>query len=411
VTLGVHELSPVGRIGRFDILGRLAIGGMAEIFLAREGGAHGASREVVVKRVLPHVAKDAMLTDMFVQEARLCMSLRHPNICPIYEFGEHDGAFFLAMEWVHGVSLADIIHRVRRRGGTLPVPLAVKVIADIAAALRHAHAATGRDGRPLGIVHRDVTPENIVVGYDGVARLIDFGIAKAKSSQLDKTQAGVLKGKFAYMSPEQYQGEELDGRSDIFSLGVCLFEALTGQSLFDRGNEYETVAAIVLETDVPSIRSVRPDLSETLDGIVRRALARDREDRFASADEMHVALDRYLAAVRHVIRDTDIAAYVQTLFEDEYRRGPELDRQELAAPPSPRPPEPTPHFDELQRLAIGAEMEDAEEAFASAGRRKNLAIVLIALLVVVAILAVAGLALREGPPGSAAPDAPIDGPP
>ncbi len=269
----LSALSPIGRIGRYDIVGRLASGGMAEIFLARESGPETVQRHVVVKRVLPHAAEDPKMVDMFVHEARLSMNLSHPNICPIYEFGEASGGFFLAMEWVRGVSLRDLIDEVKE---PLPVDFVVRVFAEIAAALHHAHTRTDGRGQPLAIVHRDVTPENIMIGFDGVPKLLDFGVAKA-ATQTHKTEAGNLKGKFAYISPEQYQGQILDGRSDVFSLGVSLFEALTGENMYARASEYETVAAIVLDPSVPSARARRPDVPDELDSIVRAALAKERE--------------------------------------------------------------------------------------------------------------------------------------
>ncbi len=390
----IHDLTPVGRIGRYDILGRLAIGGMAEIFLARESGPRAASRELVVKRVLPHVAADPKLIDMFVQEAQLCMRLRHPNICSIYEFGEEDGTFYLAMEWVHGVPLSRLARESRKVDG-LPIAMVVKIIADVAAALHHAHTARGPDGQPLGIVHRDVTPENIMVGYDGVARLLDFGIAKA-ATQPDKTQAGVLKGKFAYMSPEQYQGEVLDGRSDVFSLGVCLYEALTGQSLYARANEYETVAAIILDTAVPSIRDVRPELPKILDSVCQTALAKDCLQRFPTADAMEAALSRWLSESKSLVRDADIARYVSQLFPDEARNGPGLDRAKVGKPGRSDATESQVSGTELYALA--ADLDDVEEEMARRGRRKTMAIALVAAVLVIGALTVAGLALNEGPP-------------
>jgi len=401
----VHGLSPVGRIGRYDILGRLAIGGMAEIFLARESGPRSASRELVVKRVLPHVAADPKLIDMFVQEAQLCMRLRHPNICPIYEFGEEDGTFYLAMEWVHGVPLSKLMSQSLDR---LPIPMVVKIIADIAAALHHAHTAKGPDGKPLGIVHRDVTPENIMIGYDGVARLLDFGIAKA-ATQPEKTKAGVLKGKFAYMSPEQYQGEQLDGRSDVFSLGVCLYEALTGQSLYARANEYETVAAIVLESDIPSIRDVRPELPKLLDSVCQTALAKDRLQRFPTADAMEAALSRWLTDSQNLVRDTDIARYITQLFAKESAAGPELDRTPLT---KKRGDATESQVTGTELFALNADLDDVEEEMARRGRRKTLAIALVAAVLVIGVLTVAGLALNEGPPApGTTPDAGVETPP
>jgi serine/threonine-protein kinase len=393
VTLSaVQHLDPVGRIGRYEILGRLAMGGMAEIFLARESGPHAASRELVVKRVLPHVAANPSLMEMFINEARLVMRLRHPSICPIYEFGEDDdGSFYIAMEWVHGVSLARLMKKAGERGG-LPVPFAVKIASDLAGALHHAHMARGPDGAPLQIVHRDVTPENVMISYDGVARLLDFGIAKA-ATQLDKTQAGVLKGKFAYMSPEQYQGEPLDGRSDVFSLGVCLYEALTGVPLYARGNEYETVAAIILDPRVPSIRDVEPNLPAELDAIVKRALAKRPEQRFQSADEMQAALFRFQSWSGEVAREVDIERYLGVLFGDEQHRMPDLERSQVQIR---RAAKSEPPIRGIDKLALDAHLDDVEEELEAARRRKTLAVALIAILIVLGVLGAAALAIKGG---------------
>jgi serine/threonine-protein kinase len=389
------HLAPIGRVGRYEVLGRLAMGGMAEIFLARETGPKDASRELVIKRMLPQVAQNAGVSEMFVQEARISMRLRHPTLCPIYEFGDDNGQLYIAMEWVHGVSLAEL-----RGAGPIPIPMVVKLIADVAGALHYVHSATDPQGQSLGIVHRDVTPDNILVSFSGVARLLDFGIAKVKS-QFDQTQAGVLKGKFAYMSPEQYRGETLDGRSDVFSLGVCLYEALTGQLLYDRASEYETVAAIVLDPEVPSLRAVRPDLPEDLDVIVRRALAKQRDERFSTADEMHAALCDFLADTRVVVRDGEIAELVRRRFARRATQGPDLDRKAVIGGGKAAP-----QLDPMQLAALGADIDDDAEAIVNQGRRKRWAFGIIAALLVIATLTVAGIALGSGGGRRAPPDSP-----
>ena len=395
----LHELTPVGRIGRYDVLGRLAVGGMAEIFLARESGPRASSREVVLKRVLPHVASQREIVEMFVNEARVCLRLRHPHICPIYEYGEFEGTHYLAMEWVHGVSLSDITEH-----GPLPIAIAMRIFADVAGALHHAHTARSASGIPLGIVHRDVTPDNIMVGFDGVVRLLDFGIAKAKV-HLDKTQAGVLKGKFAYMSPEQYAGEEVDPRTDIFSLGVCLFEALSGASLFDRGSEYATVAAIVLGTEAPSVRDHTPAVPEELDRIVQRALARDPNARFPTADAFQEVLTRFASDLHlGVVRDADVAVFLAERFPSHRREGPALDRDVRFAEPSLSGRA----LDPMERAALDAEIDDAETDIAGAGRRKRWAFGMTAALLILITLALVGASLwtsRQAEPDASQPSA------
>lgn len=403
----LSSLTPVGKIGRYDVIGRLAMGGMAEIFLARESGPQTVERHVVVKRVLPHVAEDARASDMFVHEARLCMNLSHPNICPIYEFGDAGGSFFLAMEWVRGVSLRELLDRVK---GPLPIPLLVRVFADIAAALHHAHTRTDASGQPLSIVHRDVTPENIMIGFDGVPKLLDFGVAKA-ATQKHKTEAGNLKGKFAYISPEQYQGHALDGRSDVFSLGVCMYEALTGKNIYDRASEYETVAAIVLDPEVPSVRESRADVPDELDAIVRRAMAKERDERTGSADAVQEALLAFASAHGTSQRHADVARTVRALVPDLAEAPPELDR---------RPPTQTGRFaaeaprsrtasGEMEALLLAQEAdEDADELLGSR-RRSGRLVAIVSVIVILLSIAVVGWVITRprapAPPSGDASDA------
>ena len=316
------ELPVVGVFGDYEVFGRLAFGGMAEIFLARQMSSSGSQRNVVIKRILPHVADDDLFVQMFLDEARLAIQLSHPNICHIYEFGRQDNSYFMAMEWVNGVPLGKLISRTRSEGG-IPVAVTVKIISHIAEALHYAHRARDERGRPLGIVHRDVSPANIMVSYEAGVKLLDFGVAKA-ASQGTKTVAGTVKGKFAYMSPQHCMGQEIDARADIFSLGVCLYEALTSKKLYHRPNEYETMQAIV-DGPVPSPREVRPDLPIVLDAIVQKALAKKPEDRYQTAGELQSALEHYLQDSREVVGATRVSEYLDSLYHTEIRRGPQVD--------------------------------------------------------------------------------------
>lgn len=320
----VRSLPAICGFGRYELLGRLAVGGMAEIYLAREpesvrGAGH---RHLVIKRILQHVADDNTFTTMFFDEARLAMRLNHPSIVHIYEFGEEQGSYFLAMEWVDGVALGKLIRRAREFEG-IPAPLAVKVIAQVAEALHYAHHLKGDDGQSLGIVHRDVSPQNIMVSYDGAVKLLDFGIAKA-TIQHTKTGDGQVKGKFAYMSPQQCLGEPIDGRADVFALGVCLYESLTGLPLYHRKTQYETMRAVI-EDPVPSIRKYRPELSEELDRIVGVALAKNPDDRFPTAGDMQLALERWLAVQQEVVPARRLTELLEGVFGEDIRRGPMVD--------------------------------------------------------------------------------------
>jgi serine/threonine-protein kinase len=315
-------LPPICLFGRYEILGRLAFGGMAEIFLGREPTPAGAARHVVIKRILPHVADEEKFVRMFLDEARLAIQLNHPNICHIYEFGELDGSYFIAMEWVDGVPLGKLIRRSRAEGG-VPIELAVRIAAQVAEALHYAHRARDALGRPMNIVHRDVTPHNVMVAYDGQVKLLDFGIAKA-TTHSTKTEAGMVKGKFSYMSPEQCLGRAVDSRSDVFALGICLWEALVGRSLYHRETEYETMNAVINEP-APSLRAHRKDVPPSLDAIVHKALEKDAANRFQSAGELQTALERWFADERKVVNAQAIASFMEQLYKEEIARGPLVD--------------------------------------------------------------------------------------
>jgi serine/threonine protein kinase len=376
---GLSSLPSVGRIGRYDVLGRLAEGGMAEIFLARAPGAAGVARTVVVKRMMARARESSDATGAFVTEARLLARLTHPALVSIEEFGEHEGAHFLVMEWVRGVSLRRLMDATRTRGG-IPWPIVARMFTSLAGGLHHAHEAKDERGRPMRIVHRDVTPENVIVRFSGSPTLLDFGIAKSTIDP-QKTQAGVLKGKLSYISPEQYQGRDLDARSDVFALSVCLYEALTGESLYQRANEFETVAAIVLDPSVPSVRDLRKDVPEALDRIVQAGLAKDRDERTKSADAIGEALEKLLVEHGERIRDADVAAFVASVFPGEVDRDPKLERVNLGAGLGNAARKRSKSA-EMEAMIMGAEADLDSEAFSAdaSGKRRSTVLVLLLLL-------------------------------
>jgi serine/threonine-protein kinase len=382
----IARLAPIGRAGRYEILGRLAEGGMAKIYLARVRSAAGLERIVVVKHLSPE-AQDAEGKKTLVMEAKLLSRLSHPAVVSIEELGEENGRHYLAMEWVRGVSLRRLLGAARDAGG-LPWPIAARLFASVAAGLHHVHVAKDEQGRSLHIVHRDVTPENIIVSWTGAPKLLDFGIAKSAIDP-QKTRAGLLKGKLQFMAPEQFQSKTPDARADVFSLGATMYETLTGESLYERASELETVAAIMLDAETPSVRALRPDVPEAFDAVLQGALARERSQRTRTADAISVALEELLLQNGERVRDADVAGYLAELFPGQAEREPDLDR---SAPFG----EPTRKNDlEQQLLRAEAEM-DADEYLAAAKQRQRTVMVLVlgALLVAGGVLA---WALLYGP--------------
>jgi hypothetical protein len=281
------------RIGRYDIVGHLATGGMAEVFLARLTGPSGFERPVVIKRILPHLSRVKEFVDMFVDEARIVAGIRHPNVVDVHELGREDGDLFLVLEYLEGESASGLMRRLTSVGALLDYRLAAHVVAEACAGLHAAHELTDAEGTKQHLVHRDMTPHNVFVTYDGAVKILDFGVAKV-SDRMSSTEAGQVKGKFEYMSPEQCLGKALDRRSDIFALGVVLYEMSTGRRLFKRPTHLLTMKAITEEAIKPP-SAIRSGYPKELEGICMKALHRRPEDRFASAADMRRAL---LAAMR-----------------------------------------------------------------------------------------------------------------
>ncbi len=361
------DLPVIGQFGNYAILGRLAMGGMAEILLARK---EGDERPVVLKRILAHYARDEDFREMFLDEARIGSVLDHPNICRFLDWGEVDeDQLYIAMEWVHGVTLGRTIRRGRDHGG-VPVVLACDIIAQVADALHYAHTARDEKGELMGLVHRDVSPHNIMLGYDGSVKLLDFGIAKAQI-QSHHTQAGVVKGKFAYMAPEQCLGQPLDFRIDIFALGVVLFELLTGKSLYRRPSEAETMRAIV-EGPVPSLDEHLKGAPRELEAIVRTALAKDPQHRFPTAAAMRDVLKMYVKRGRQPTGADRLAAMVQHFFSKDLRKGPSVDTtpfgSSYTARPAPRPTLAPPHRERAGRDSVPMRGSGAREVALEAGQ-------------------------------------------
>lgn len=300
--------------GRYVLLERVAVGGMAEVFRAKREGVEGFEKVVAVKRILPHLSSNKDFVDMFVAEAKMVASLSHPNIAQIFDLGKIDDSYYIAMEFVEGRDLRTILSRARNRGTLLGVDLAALIAAKVGAALEYAHRHRDDAGNELRIVHRDVSPQNILVSNEGEVKLVDFGIARA-ATKASHTDSGSLRGKLLYMSPEQAWGKALDKRSDIFSLGGVFFEALTGHPLFS-GNSEMSILERVRDARFVTPSSLNPAVPIELEAIVTRALQRDPEARYQDAAEMLKDLDTYLRR-RPVVGPNELARFVARLFELE----------------------------------------------------------------------------------------------
>ena len=276
------------RLGRYELLARLATGGMGEIFLARLEGVEGFEKLFVVKRILAHLADDARFRQMLISEARIASKMSHPNICQVYELGDSDGQLYIVMEYLEGISLLPMLRRFSKEQVPLDLGLVAGVFQQTSDAINYAHELKDRDGDYLGIIHRDVTPSNVFITETGVAKVLDFGIAKARGAST-QTQEGTVKGKYAYMAPEQLRGAAFDRRVDIFAMGVVLYEMLALRRLFQRKTDYLTFRA-VMEQPIPDIRRYRPDLPEGVAMAIVRALDRDPNNRFDTARQFGTAV-------------------------------------------------------------------------------------------------------------------------
>ena len=301
--------------GKYCLLERISVGGMAEVFRAKPLPAHQSGKMLALKRILPHLAEDDEFITMFVDEAKLTVALEHPNIVETYELGNFQKSYYILMEYIAGADVLALQKRLRQNRRIMSVAQACYVAEKIARGLHFAHTACDEEGRPFNIIHRDVSPQNIRLTYDGRVKLIDFGIAKA-AVQRTKTQVGVLKGKFGYMSPEQVQGEEFDYRSDVFALGTTLWEMLTNRRLFNGDNEFETLQ-MVKHPDIPPPSEKNPQVPPRVDDIVLRALHEDRNQRFQSAAKFADALNGFVSNIDRPYTREHLARWMSETFHEE----------------------------------------------------------------------------------------------
>jgi serine/threonine protein kinase len=333
-------MSAIRTLGEYHLLRKLGQGGMGEIFLAKRVGVGGFEKTVVVKTMLESLASSEEFVAMFFDEAHLAARLSHPNIAHIYDFGVIDGVYYITMEYIPGEDLGSIIGRLYRDEVHIPVPVAVRIMIDVCEGLQYAHTLA-ENGAPLGIVHRDVSPSNVMVSYQSVVKLLDFGIAKA-ASRVSHTRAGGVKGKLSFLAPELIQGLDVDARADLFSLGITMYSLLTRRHPFQRDSEI-AIAHAITDGDAPDPRKLRPDLPEALVAIVAKALARDRDKRFRSAAEMGAALQAFQGNLPEATSATQVSRFLIDLFGPEAARSktdiPTLTRLDLAAvvaTPTPR---------------------------------------------------------------------------
>ena len=303
------------RFGKYTLIDRIAVGGMAEIFLARQAGLEGFEKTIVIKRIRPHLSKQSNFVKMFLNEAKLAAQLNHPNIVQIYDLGKIGESYFIAMEYIFGRDMRRIIPKADALGIPFPMVYALKIASSVCEGLYYAHARTDMYGNALNIVHRDVTPENIFVSFDGTVKVLDFGIAKA-ANQIEQTRAGEIKGKLSYMSPEQCMGKPLDNRSDIFSLGVVLYEWLTGFKLFTGDSEVAILKSIT-EGKIYAPSYFKADIPEGVEAILMKALEKDREKRYQTAWEMQYDLDQFLSQYEFTPSNIHLSNFLKQLFNDE----------------------------------------------------------------------------------------------
>ena len=294
------------RIGKFDVISEIGTGGMAAVYLARSTGTGGFNRLVAIKVMHPHLSQEDSFVEMFLDEARVAATIQHPNVASILDVGIEDGLIFLVMDYVEGDSFSNVEKMAVNLRRRIPLGITLRVVLDALAGLHCAHELTDHAGHALRIIHRDVSPQNIVVGVDGVARIVDFGIAKAES-RITNTQVGLIKGKLNFMAPEQIRGAALDRRVDVFGMGVTLWEAVTLRRLYAGDNEFET-ARKILSGEYPSLLDYDPKLPPVLDAICHKALHADPDQRFLSAAEFAECIERELGA--HVAAPREVAGFI-----------------------------------------------------------------------------------------------------
>lgn len=307
-------MQPFRKLGPYELVERLAVGGMAEIYLARSRGVQGFEKEYVLKLIHPKYVGDADFIRMLVDEAKLVGQLTHSNIAQVIDLGVDGDAYFILMEYVRGKDLYQVLNTAWDRDLDIPVEVCVYIAKEMASALYYAHTKEDENGRPLNIVHRDISPQNVLVSFQGEVKLLDFGVAKAALGARPETRAGIIKGKFRYMSPEQAWGEKLDGRSDVFSVGLCLYEMLTGHPAYEDDGDMQKTLVRMRDAKFTPPSRLRPEVDQKLEGIVMRVLARERDDRYPTAHAFEYELARYLHLHHAGFTRKEVMVFLKSLF-------------------------------------------------------------------------------------------------
>jgi eukaryotic-like serine/threonine-protein kinase len=418
-----HEIGPGHVLGRYELLMPIAAGGMAMVWAARLKGTRGFQKIVAVKTMLPKLSEDDQFEKMFLDEASLASKVRHPNAVEILDLGEQDGVLFLAMEWIDGVPLNQLMKTAKQKGG-VPTTVATRIVMQASAGLHAAHELTDGKGKLIGLVHRDISPQNILVTFDGVAKVVDFGVAKATALGDGATQAGQLKGKVSYMAPEQVRGEAIDRRADVFAMGIVLYALTTGKHPFRKESEGATLFAITAPEPVIPPRKFIPDYPQPLQDVLLKALEKDRDLRYASASELLKALDKALPSASRG-SDEEVGAFVLSLFEEQRKQSQAVladaleraDKHQLSAKGGPKFAESTlsgqSGVSALSTVGVAASlapkpMTDIDAAFAGRDGKRLIKLAVVGGLCVVGALAVALFMSNAKPaePAAAAKAAP-----
>jgi len=312
---GIHNPFRGKLVGKYEILTRMSVGGMAELFLAFTTGPGGFRKFVALKQILPDVKTEEFVR-MFLDEARITAAFSHPNIGQVFDLGEEDGELYLAMEFLPGQNLEQVMTAAAKAGIPIPMGFAARVVRDVCLGLHYAHHFTAPSGKKVQVVHRDLTPRNVMVSYDGLVKVIDFGIAKAKG-RLNRTQIGMVKGTSGYMSPEQVRNEGLDGRSDLFCAGVVLHELLCNHRVYDTSDE-DAMMRQIANSDVAPPSSFNPEVPQALDAVVVRAMCRDLEGRFTTGREMAKAIEHAMGS--ELYDEEAMAQFMRSLFAEKRQK-------------------------------------------------------------------------------------------